>query len=888
MYADDPFEARLRSGLGALLDPASGMHPGWATAPARTRIEVSGRLHHPQRGLLLVAALVILSLAASVALVGQRQDHERHGPPVDPAVIVAGLDRLGQVGSYQYAARVTDAGGPPADVRGTVVNGEPGRAISESLAAGEVTTSIVQIGDQAWVSVGGSAYRRDDNFGRHPVALAFTGTLRSLLEGGSISAEDLGDETRDGQATRHVRAEAALSGSALDAPTPQPVTPRGTAPAVLGTEATQRPGRDSGFAGRVDVWIAASSGVLVGAVLDGTYARSDPFSGSPGAPGTHSETITVHHIDDPANVVEEPSQVSPTPGGPASGDASLAPFVVDAYARLRQLESYQSHVDSGPSSGGVFMRATVTNRPVRAVEQQVGSNVGQFWILVIGDEVWSRGDGEAYVKHDDPSQGPSCGGTSPARNPCTFEAMTDLGAPGGGLERTFIRVGDGEVVNGVPTIHLRSDAGMDVDQLGHLPGTTDVWVSQEHGYLVRAIFDGQGIENTLNITNVNDPANVIRRPAEGPATPTPLPEVPATVPPASLGWQVSVPSENLRSPDLLLGGSKGFVGLPELYNDRFRDVPMRSADGPTWREVPDQALESTQLGALVERADGSLLLIGRVLGCSPNPCGPPDVGGHVWISTDWETWTKLPLSEPLASFSPDDLSVGPHGYVAVGSLWGGVSSDVGPPMILRSADGVSWTEAARFEGLQTLEMVADAASGVVAIGTRYGLDSGVTTLVALTSSDGATWTEHELMSGIDCCAADDLIATADGFLLVGGYGDDGVTLARTSTDGSTWRQSPRSGTLNDIELQVVTQAGELLLAGGRQRTGPGSQDHAAAAWSSADGGRSWRPEGMFALQARGQFEGIASSPIGIVAFTGDWPARDDVGITSRAWFAPLP
>jgi hypothetical protein len=246
------------------------------------------------------------------------------------------------------------------------------------------------------------------------------------------------------------------------------------------------------------------------------------------------------------------------------------------------------------------------------------------------------------------------------------------------------------------------------------------------------------------------------------------------------------------------------------------------------------------------------------------------------------------LTEPIASFWPEDLSQGPHGYIAVGSFDDGLGSQVGPPMILASADGITWAETARFDGLESLDLVADAPGGLVAIGTRSDFDSGVRTLVAISSPDGKTWTEHSLISGSDCCSANDLISTAEGFLLVGGFGDNEVTLAMKSKNGSSWTQSPQTGRLDGVEFQHVLQVGNLLLAGGRQRTGPGSQDDASVAFSSMDDGRAWSPEGMFALQARGEFEGLASSPAGIVAFTGDWPARDEVGITSRIWFAPLP
>lgn len=478
------------------------------------------------------------------------------------------------------------------------------------------------------------------------------------------------------------------------------------------------------------------------------------------------------------------------------------------------------------------------------------------------------------------SQGPSCGTNSSTQAPCTFATLTNLQGSMAGIETTFVEVGSGDVVNGVATVHLRSQSGMVMPTYGPIPGTTDLWIARDGGYLVRETFDGQRIATTVDITNVNDPANVVQRPAEGPATPTPVPYVTPPTAPGSLAWQVSQPFGSQSAPLHLLGGSKGFVAMPELYDEGMPDLPWRSRDGLSWRQLAaDLAFKGTQFSAMVERPDGSLLLIGRVVGCSPDPCGPPDVGGHVWTSDDWETWIKQPLSDPLASFWPDDLSFGPHGYVAVGRLDNG-GPVLGPPAILTSPDGVSWTVAGRFDNFDSL-VVADQVDEIVVVGEQHDLDTGARRLVALISSDARTWTEHLVGQAVDCCTVNDLIATADGFLLVGDHDNNDVPLAMTSADGSVWKQVNQTPSLKAADIRSVVQVGGRLLAGGMQ-------NGAAAAWSSLDGGRTWQAEGAFALQARGSFGSFAVSPAGIVAFTEDSPARDDASLTSRAWFAPLP
>jgi hypothetical protein len=86
MAADDQFERRLGAALHSLLDRTAGPNPTWADSPAARRIAepIPFARRHPGRGLLLVAAALIVSLAAGAAFIGGLPP-ARVVPPVSPS-----------------------------------------------------------------------------------------------------------------------------------------------------------------------------------------------------------------------------------------------------------------------------------------------------------------------------------------------------------------------------------------------------------------------------------------------------------------------------------------------------------------------------------------------------------------------------------------------------------------------------------------------------------------------------------------------------------------------------------------------------------------------------------------------------------------------------------
>jgi hypothetical protein len=84
----------------------------------------------------------------------------------------------------------------------------------------------------------------------------------------------------------------------------------------------------------------------------------------------------------------------------------------------------------------------------------------------------------------------------------------------------FTIVDPNERVGTVPATHLRSATGL--PSMGvSVPGRLDVWIANDGGQLLRYAFAGQGLDTTLDVSGINDPATVLEPPADVAASPQP-------------------------------------------------------------------------------------------------------------------------------------------------------------------------------------------------------------------------------------------------------------------------------------------------------------------------------------------------------------------------------
>jgi hypothetical protein len=167
----------------------------------------------------------------------------------------------------------------------------------------------------------------------------------------------------------------------------------------------------------------------------------------------------------------------------------------------------------------------------------------------------------------------------------------------------------------------------------------------------------------------------------------------------------------------------GFVAVGSAWDSEFRvnrEMPAiwTSSDGESWEaQSVDLGVNDVTLIGVAPRADGRLLLVGRVPGSGANP-DQPEPASAAWISADAQAWQAVDL--PMADGDVvDSFDHGPKGYAltANGELWW-------------SADGVDWA------------MAYDGAAGVVAgdegfVAMIIPEAAGPSSVVA--SGDGQDW-----------------------------------------------------------------------------------------------------------------------------------------------------
>jgi hypothetical protein len=148
-----------------------------------------------------------------------------------------------------------------------------------------------------------------------------------------------------------------------------------------------------------------------------------------------------------------------------------------------------------------------------------------------------------------------------------------------------------------------------------------------------------------------------------------------------------------------------------------------------------------------------------------------------------------------------------------------------------------------------LNAVAASDGAFVAVGSIENRMArpAVAPLAFVSADGGASWRRSEGLSGPTRASLQDVTATATGFVAVGRAevpGSDDDAAVWTSSDGREWSRAPDDGgVLGGPFIQAaeaVAAARGRVVAVGFTARGPDREAGAtAAAWYSADGGRSW-------------------------------------------------
>ena len=205
-----------------------------------------------------------------------------------------------------------------------------------------------------------------------------------------------------------------------------------------------------------------------------------------------------------APISAAPATPAPTTGGadPSPSDAVAIP-TFDIGGLVTNLEDFESYRVSIATNGVAQYQATVVTKPVlsRDVTLQDGTR-----IVAIGDEAW-MGSGDTLQSVPVSMTAGLLSAFDPVMlagafaSPGAMTGADDLGT---------------EQKNGVSARHYRIEAGSMVGSLASMPpgSSIDLWIADE-GYLTSMAVVGMdaGVGSfTLDVTNVNDPANSVERP----------------------------------------------------------------------------------------------------------------------------------------------------------------------------------------------------------------------------------------------------------------------------------------------------------------------------------------------------------------------------------------
>lgn len=235
--------------------------------------------------------------------------------------------------------------------------------------------------------------------------------------------------------------------------------------------------------------VGLSGAILSAAILVAACGGATTSSAPTDAPSTAPESAA-------------PTTAPTADAASPSASAGIALPSFDLSGMLESLEGIDSYRVAITAGGAPVYSATVVTKPV--LSRDITAS-GQR-IVIIGEEAWiDSGDGFTVV---DPSMAQAIFGLyDPA---VLIGAFAQPGAMTGAGE-----VGS-EEKNGVQARHFRVDASSMIGAIASMPpgSAVDIWVAEDGGYLVSMAVTGLAEGDfSMDVTNVNDPANVVERPA---------------------------------------------------------------------------------------------------------------------------------------------------------------------------------------------------------------------------------------------------------------------------------------------------------------------------------------------------------------------------------------
>ena len=323
---------------------------------------------------------------------------------------------------------------------------------------------------------------------------------------------------------------------------------------------------------------------------------------------------------------------------------------------------------------------------------------------------------------------------------------------------------------------------------------------------------------------------------------------------------------SLRLRDAVLGPDR-LVATGVRVVDGITDIPTAwwSETGTTWSEADVEVPAGAAEGVLNQAVwfDGAYVAVG---GLSFDGSFRP----AAWTSTDGTSWQLASdLFDTIDSGSRTNFGFAAFGLTVAGDRLLATAAEAAFQHVWSSSDGSTWTPVddilARRPGGVRVQSLAGSDDEIVVATPEPGL---------LTYNE--RWTETELRvetfpSPQAIPFVDDVVATPDGWLAVGGQslriaGQDRTNrgAAWTSVDGVTWTEVTRLPGSTLCPVSIATAAGDRVVAAGTETLDGARRNNRLGA------SRIWSFDGVFDnIQASGLFDNNSRISIHSIGLAGE-------------------